>query len=117
MNKIQEFLGLKALQAQGWTEKKATEAATRAINHMSIHDQAKLSLLTIRAVGIPTFRAQFIGGFEKEFADEVAKNKDVTIAKLTDKYFAERRFNEVLQKLCMVQDDIKSLARRAGAKE
>jgi hypothetical protein len=69
MSKNQQWLLTKQLQAQGWSEKKVTSA----INKMSIKEQAKLSLLSIRAVGVVKFRQEFIKGFEQEFADAVAE--------------------------------------------
>jgi hypothetical protein len=109
MNKIQAWLWTKRLQAQGWSEKKAT----KAINKMSIHDQAKLSLLAVRAVGVIKYRQEFIIGFEKEFTDAVNDNPGITVEELTGKYFAEKRFIELLNKLSLTQHDIKELARKA----
>jgi hypothetical protein len=83
---------------------------------MSIHDQAKLSLLAIRAVGITKYRQEFIIGFEKEFADAVNDNPKITVEELTDKYFVEKRFIELLNKLSLTQHDIKELARKAIGK-
>ena len=113
MSKIQQWLLTKQLQAQGWSEKKATQA----INKLSIKEQAKLSLISIRAVGVVKFRQEFIKGFEKEFADAVKEKPDITVSELTDKYIVEPRFLEVLTKLSLTQHDIKELARKAGAKD
>ena len=112
MSKIQQWLMTKQLQASGWSEKKMTSA----INKMSIKEQAKLSLLTIRAVGVVKFRGEFIYGFKKEFGEAVAQAPGITVEQLTSKYFAERRFLEVLAKLSMSQEDIKKLAIEAGGK-
>jgi hypothetical protein len=110
--KIQQWLMTKQLQAQGWSETKAT----KAINKLSIHGQAKLFLLTIRAVGVVKARQEFIVGFEKEFTDAVSENPSITVAVMTDKYFAEPRFIEVLSKLSLTQHNIKELAIKAGGK-
>jgi len=74
---------------------------------------SKLYLITIRAIGVPKARQEFLTGFEKEFTEAVAENKTVTLEQLTDKYFAEKRFIEVLIKLSLTQHDIKEIARKA----
>jgi len=109
MRRLQEWLLTKQYQAQGWSEKKAT----KAISKMSIHDMSRLYLLTIRAIGVVKARQEFIVGFEKEFIEAVKEDSKVTVEQLTDKYFAEKRFLEVLARLSLTQHDIKELARKA----
>lgn len=103
---------LKQFQAQGWSEKKVTQA----INKMSIHDMCKLYLVTIRAIGVVNARQQLIDGFKKEFVDAYAENNAVTYEELTDKYLQEPLFLKVLTRLSLTQHDFKEIARIAIAK-
>lgn len=113
IKRLQQFLLTKQYQAQGWTEQKATTM----INNMGVHEQSKLYLLTIRAVGVVKARQELLAGFAKDFDTEVKAHPGISVTDLTSKYFAEHRFLEVLQKLSLSLEDIKKVAAQAGGKE